>query len=135
MDVRDLQAQKQYSPKLVTLYTTPSQVTPSEIETSVAEPLYCASSAVFASVSNLYLNPSVLYSMMPALTAMLIMAKRETSINLKVNKFFIHKSFLPIAPFWRLVNRNVVVCIHRQRTWSPSCHSFHVQKAFALPCF
>ena len=66
---------------------------------------------------------------------MLIMAKSETSMNLKVTKFFIYKAILPIAPFWRLVNRNVVACIHRQRTWSPSCHSFHVQKAFALPCF
>ena len=38
--------------------------------------------------------------MMSALTAILIMAKSETSMNLNVTKFFIYKSFSPIAPFW-----------------------------------
>ena len=58
MDVREEQPEKHPGPKLVTLYTISILVTLSEIETSVAEPLYFASSAVFASVFNLYLNPS-----------------------------------------------------------------------------
>ena len=36
--------------------------------------------------------------MCSALIAMLIAAKRETSINLKVKSFFIFYHFLPMAP-------------------------------------
>lgn len=67
--------------------------------TSVAEPLYSASSAVFASVSNLYLNPSSeLYLMISAFIVMLMAASRAMSMNLRVKSFFIVRCVLPIAP-------------------------------------
>ena len=109
-DVRDERKRKHLSPKLVTAKDTSLYVTLSGTTTSVAEPLYFESTAVFVSVSNLYLKPSVvLYSMTSAFITMLIMAKRETSMSLNVTKFFIYKSFLPMAPFRRLVIGNVVV--------------------------
>ena len=62
----------------------------SGMQTSLAEPLYLDSVAVFSSVFSLYLNPSsVVYSMKLAFVAMLMAANREMSISLKVNIFFI----------------------------------------------
>ena len=99
MEVNDSQYWKQLSPKLVTLYETPSYVTFAGIVTSVAEPLYCASSAVLFSVSRLYLNPSSeLYSMTSAFIVMLMAAKRAMSMNLKVKSFLIARCVLPTAP-------------------------------------
>ena len=41
--------------------------------------------------------------MISAFIAKLMAAKREMSMNLKVNIFFILICFLPIAPSWRLM--------------------------------
>ena len=89
-DVREEHLPKHIHFKLVTLYETPLYVILSGIATSVAEPLYFASSAVLVSVSKLYLNPSSeVYSMTSAFNVMLIAANRAMSMNLKVKSFFI----------------------------------------------
>ena len=57
--------------------------------TSVAELLHLDSAAVFVSVSKLYLKAPSKYPMIFAFIAMPIAAKREMSMNLKVNILFI----------------------------------------------
>ena len=57
--------------------------------TSVAEPPYHSSSAVFVSVFKQYQKSPSLYLMVSAFIAMPMAAKREMSMNLKVNILFI----------------------------------------------
>ena len=89
MEVREEHLEKHSYPKLVTLYVTSSYVTPSGMVTSVAVPLYFDNSAVFVSVSKLYLKSPSVYLMVSAFIAKPMAAKREMSMNLKVNILFI----------------------------------------------
>ena len=86
--------------------------------TSVAEPLYLDSAAVFVSVSKLYLKSPSVYSMVSAFIAMLIAVRREMVMNFR-NDFFILRCFLPMASSWRFME--MWVDIQMQRTWSQSC--------------
>ena len=103
------QCSKQFFPKLVTLYVTFLYVTFSGMTTPFREPLNFASSAVFASVSKLYLKPSVLYSMTSAFAAILITVNRAMSMHLMVNDFFIFRCFFANSS---LLTVNRKDCMH-----------------------
>ena len=63
---------------------------------------------------------------------MLTTTNRAKSIDYNVSVVFMNKNtFLPIAPSWRVILNDV--CIQIKKTWSQSCHSFHVLRPSHCP--